>query len=351
MNKTALITGITGQDGAYLARFLLNRGYRVFGTYRRLSTPNFWRLQTLGIFDKVELLAADLVDLASIIHAIRAAKPQELYHLAAQSFVGASFQQPFNTGMVTGLGVTNVLEAVRIVDPTIRMYQASSSEIFGGQNSAIQNERTPFEPASPYGAAKLYGHWVSRIYREGYNLFVCNGILFNHESPLRGLDFVTRKISNAAARISLGLGHSLRLGNLSASRDWGYAPEYVEAMWMILQHDCPDDYVIATGETHTVREFVEAAFDVLNLRWADYVVQDEMLFRPMEVNVLQGDYAKAHKVLHWQPHTKFTGLVELMVREDRARWERWQGGERFAWDAPYHPTDDKGLAGVRVPDR
>lgn len=339
--KRALITGITGQDGAYLARFLLEKQYRVFGTFRRLSTPNFWRLQALGVFDQVTLIPADLIDAGSLVEAIKTTEPDEVYHLAAQSFVGTSFEQPISTGEVTGLGVTRMLEAIRTLNPNIRFYQASSSELYGNSHHRPQNELTPFEPASPYATAKLYGHWLVRIYREGYGLFACNGILFNHESPLRGMEFVTRKVSNSVAKIALGLQKELRLGNLAARRDWGYAPEYVEAMWHMLQSNAPDDYVIATNESHSVRELVEKAFDAVDLRWQDWVRVDEQLYRPLDVSCLQGDYTKAQARLGWEPHVKFDALVELMVREDLRRWKQWQKGERFAWDAPNYVDEAK----------
>jgi len=339
MGKRALITGVTGQDGAYLAKFLLGKGYQVFGTYRRLSTPNFWRLQYLDVFDKVSLIPADLIDAASVIEAIKISEPDEVYHLAAQSFVGTSFEQPIGAGEITGLGVTRVLEATREVNAKIKFYQASTSELYGGGNIEPQTEDTPFQPSSPYAAAKLYGYWVTKIYREGYGIFACNGILFNHESPLRGLEFVTRKISNTVAKIALGLEKELRLGNLEAKRDWGYAPEYVESMWLILQQETPDDYVIATNETHSVKEFVESAFNVVGLDWGKYVKVDERFLRPLDVNFLQGDYSKAKRKLGWGPRVKFAELVELMVKEDLSRWQRWQKGERFPWDAPNYPSE------------
>lgn len=339
MGKTALITGITGQDGAYLAKFLLDKGYEVFGTYRRLSTPNFWRLQFLDIFEKVNLIPADLIDAASITEAIKLSDPDEVYHLAAQSFVGASFEQPIGAGEVTGLGVTRVLEAIREINPKIKFYQASTSELYGGGNTEPQRENTPFQPASPYAAAKLYGYWVTRIYREGYGIFACNGILFNHESPLRGLEFVTRKISNVVAKIALGLENELSLGNLEARRDWGYAPEYVESMWLMLQQDEPGDYVIATNEVHTVREFAERAFKLVDLDWEKYVKVDERFLRPLDVNFLQGDYSRAKQSLGWEPRVRFDDLVQIMVKEDLSRWKRWQRGEHFPWDAPNYPSE------------
>lgn len=344
MSKTALLTGITGQDGAYLAAFLLNKGYEVFGVYRRLSTPNFWRLQYLNIFEKVTLIPADLIDLTSIMEAIRISKPQEIYHLAAQSFVGTSFDQPISNAEVTGLGVARVLEAVRVIDRKIKIYQASSSELFGSGNRVSLTEDTPMQPVSPYAAAKLYGYWMTRIYRKGYGMFASNGILFNHESPLRGLEFVTRKISNAVAKIALGLQKNLILGNLDASRDWGYAPDYVTAIWLTLQQEAPDDYVIATNESHTVREFVKLAFDVVNLPWKEYVKVDDRFRRPLDPDFLQGDYSKAKYCLGWEPKVRFPELVEIMVKEDLRQWERWQRGEQFPWDAPYYPGENNILS-------
>jgi len=339
MAKTALITGITGQDGAYLAKFLLNKGYKVFGTFRRLSTPNFWRLQYLDIFDKVNLIAADLIDASSIVEAIKISQPDELYHLAAQSFVGASFEQPVGAGEITGLGVTRVLEAIRELNPDIKLYQASTSELYGRGNVEPETETTRFQPASPYATAKLYGYWVTRIYREAYGIFACNGILFNHESPLRGMEFVTRKVSNIVAKIALGLEKRLALGNLEAKRDWGYAPEYVESMWLILQQSGPDDYVVATNEAHSVRELVAKAFAVADLEWEKYVTVDERFLRPLDVNFLQGDYSRAKEKLGWEPRVRFNELVEIMVKEDISRWQRWLKGERFPWDAPNYPSE------------
>ena len=351
MGKKALITGVTGQDGAYLAEFLLNKGYEVYGAYRRLSTPNFWRLQYLDIFDKVNLIPADLVDAASIVEAIKISEPEEIYHLAAQSFVGASFEQPIGTGEITGLGVTRILEAMRQINPDIKFYQASTSELYGRGNYTQQTESTPFHPSSPYATAKLYGYWITKIYREGYDFFACNGILFNHESPLRGLEFVTRKISNAVAKIALGIEKELKLGNLEAKRDWGYAPEYVESMWLMLQQKNPDDYVIATNETHSVKEFAERAFDIADLDWQEYVTVDKRFLRPLDVDLLQGDYSKAKRELGWKPKTKFDDLVKIMVKEDLNRWERWQKGERFPWDAPNYPSEDKILSRMLALDR
>ncbi len=342
--KKALITGITGQDGAYLAKFLLEKNYEVYGTYRRISTPNFWRLQYLNVFDKVQLIPADLIDTSSLVEAIQVSEPHEVYHLAAQSFVGTSFEQPIGTGTITGLGVTRVLEAIRTVNSEIKFYQASTSELFGGNETKSQSEGTPFSPASPYAIAKLYGFWITKIYREGYNIFASNGILFNHESPLRGLEFVTRKVSNAAAKIALDMEKEVKLGNLDAKRDWGYAPEYVESMWLILQRELPDDYVIATNETHSVRELAETAFDVVGLDWQEHVKVAKQFKRPLDVNYLRGDYSKAERELGWKPRVKFDKLVTIMVREDLERWERWQNGEIFPWDAPNYPGESRILS-------
>jgi len=339
MKMRALITGITGQDGAYLAKFLLEKKYEVYGTYRRLSTPNFWRLQHLNIFDKVKLIPADLIDSASLLEAVKISDPNEVYHLAAQSFVGASFEQPIATGIITGLGVARMLEAIRTINPKIKFYQASTSELYGKGNSSTQNENTPFHPSSPYAVAKLYGYWFTKIYREAYKIFTCNGILFNHESPLRGLEFVTRKISNSVAKIKLGLEKELRLGNLDAKRDWGYAPEYVESMWMMLQKETPGDYVIATNEAHSVREFAEKAFSSVGLNWEDHVKTDKRLLRPLDVMILKGDYSKAEKELSWKPKTKFNKLVEVLVKEDLNRWKGWLKGERFPWDVINYPNE------------
>jgi GDPmannose 4,6-dehydratase len=351
-NKRALITGITGQDGAYLAKFLLNKGYEVFGTYRRLSTPNFWRLQYLDIFEKVSMIPADLIDTGSIVEAINISKPDEIYHLAAQSFVGTSFEQPICTGEVTGLGVTRILEAIRQNNQKIKFYQASTSELYGnGRRDGSFNEDDVFQPASPYAAAKLYGYWITKNYRDAYNIFACNGILFNHESPLRGLEFVTRKISNAVAKINLGIEKELKLGNLEAKRDWGYAPDYVESMWLMLQQKEPDDYVIAMNESHSVREFVEKAFGVVGMDWQKYVKIDKRFFRLLDVNYLQGDYSKAKEKLGWEPKVKFNKLVKTMTENDLSRWDRYQKGERFPWDAPNYPTEDKIISRYQRIDR
>jgi GDPmannose 4,6-dehydratase len=314
MTKRALITGITGQDGSYLAEFLLNKGYEVIGMVRRTSTVNFERIKQFQ--NKVTLVTGDLADQVSLISILQEYQPSEVYNLAAQSFVQTSWFQPVFTGEATALGVTRMLDAVRIVDPTMRFYQASSSEMFGKVVEVPQKETTPFYPRSPYGVAKVYGHWITVNYRESYNMFACSGILFNHESPRRGLEFVTRKISNGVARIKLGLDEELRLGNLDAQRDWGFAGDYVEAMWLMLQQDQPEDYVVATGETHSVREFCELAFGHVGLDYNDYVVMDERFMRPAEVDLLIGDPGKAQAALGWTPKTPFPELVRMMVDAD-----------------------------------
>jgi GDPmannose 4,6-dehydratase len=314
MAPRALITGITGQDGSYLAEFLLEAGYEVIGMVRRSSTVNFERIAHLQ--DHLTFAAGDLLDEASLIEVLRTHRPQEVYNLAAQSFVQTSFTQPVLTGETTALGVTRLLDAIRIVDPDIRFYQASSSEMFGKVVEVPQRETTPFYPRSPYGVAKVYGHWITVNYRESYGLHATSGILFNHESPRRGLEFVTRKISYGVARIAHGLTDELRLGNLEAQRDWGFAGDYVEAMWRMLQQDHPDDYVVATGETHSVREFCELAFAHVGLDWRDHVVVDDRFFRPAEVDLLVGDAGKAAKVLDWKPRTSFPDLVRMMVDAD-----------------------------------
>jgi GDPmannose 4,6-dehydratase len=315
--KRALITGITGQDGSYLAEFLLEKGYEVYGTVRRSSTINFERIQ--HIQDEIHLLQADLLDQNSLINAVREANPGEVYNLAAQSFVQASWSQPVLTGEFTGLGVTRVLEAIHAVNPGIRFYQASTSEMFGKVVETPQNERTPFYPRSPYGVAKLYGHWITVNYRESFNMFGVSGILFNHESPRRGLEFVTRKVTEGVARIKHGLSKELLLGNLDASRDWGFAGDYVEAMWLMLQQDQPEDFVIATEQTHTVREFCEIAFARAGLDYRDHVKTDPKFVRPAEVDLLIGDCTKAKRLLGWRPRTGFRELIEMMVDADRER--------------------------------
>lgn len=312
--KKALITGITGQDGSYLAEFLLQKGYKVYGIYRRSSVETFERIS--HIKDKITLVSADLTDQASLNEVIRDIKPDEIYNLAAQSFVPASWQQPTLTADVTGLGALRVLEAVRHVNPKIKVYQASSSEMFGKVHESPQNEETPFYPRSPYGVSKVFAFWCAKNYRESYDMFCSNGILFNHESPRRGFQFVTRKISHAVARIKKGLQKELLLGNLDAKRDWGYALDYVESMWLMLQHKKPDDFVIATGETHSVREFCEVAFNHVGLNYKDYVKTDKKFLRPAEVDLLVGDASKAKKELGWEPKIKFEELVKLMVDAD-----------------------------------
>jgi len=317
---TALITGITGQDGSYLADFLLTKGYRVVGMVRRASTENFERIEHLR--GRVEICQADLLDQLSLIMLLKQVRPREVYNLAAQSFVPTSWEQPVLTGEFTALGVTRLLEAVRLVDPEIRFYQASSSEMFGKVQEVPQTERTPFHPRSPYGVAKTYGHFITVNYRESYDIFACSGILFNHESPRRGKEFVTRKVTDGVARIKAGLVTTLPLGNLTARRDWGFAGDYVEAMWLMLQQPKPDNYVIATGETHSVEELCELAFSRAGLAWRDHVVLDPAFVRPAEVDLLLGDATKAKQMLGWQPRVSFRALVEMMVDADLARYER-----------------------------
>jgi GDPmannose 4,6-dehydratase len=314
MTTRALITGITGQDGSYLAELLLDKGYEVIGMVRRSSTVNFERISHLQ--DDLNLVPGDLLDEASLIQVLREHRPDEVYNLAAQSFVQTSFGQPVLTGETTALGVTRLLDAIRIVDPDVRFYQASSSEMFGKVVEVPQVESTPFHPRSPYGVAKVYGHWITVNYRESYDLHASSGILFNHESPRRGLEFVTRKITHGVARIKHGFDTELRLGNLEAQRDWGFAGDYVDAMWRMLQQDSPSDFVVSTGETHSVREFCQIAFSHAGLDYEEFVVQDERFFRPAEVDLLVGDASKAHTVLGWQPQTTFTELVTSMVDAD-----------------------------------
>ena len=315
MSKRALITGITGQDGSYLAELLLEKGYDVFGIVRRLSAPNEWRIEHLR--DKVTMIQADLLDQLSLIRAVEQSDPQEFYNLAAMSFVPSSWDQPLLTGEFNAQGVTRALEAVRRVNAKIRFYQASSSEMYGRVREVPQSELTPFYPRSPYGVSKVFGHYITVNYRESYNLFACSGILFNHESPRRGLEFVTRKVTHGVAKIKLGLADHLALGNLDAKRDWGFSGDYVRAMWMMLQQPEPDDYVVATGETHSVREFVERAFAVGEIDdWQSYVRQDPRFFRPAEVDLLVGDATKARTKLGWKPEVDFEGLVERMVAHD-----------------------------------
>ncbi|ERI05047.1 GDP-mannose 4,6-dehydratase [Aneurinibacillus aneurinilyticus] len=317
--KTALITGITGQDGAYLAKLLLEKGYHVVGLLAHRSTDPFWRLSYLNIHTEIEFNDGDLTDLSSLIRVVKKIKPDEVYNLAAQSFVGASWQQPILTSQVTGMGVLHILEAIRATNPQIKFYQASSSEMFGLVQQSVQSEETPFYPRSPYGVAKLFGHWMTKNYRESYSMFTCSGILFNHESPLRGLEFVTRKVTHAVARIAVGEQKELRLGNIDAKRDWGYAGDYVEAMWLMLQQPNPDDYVIATGRTSTVRDMCQIAFSHVGLNYEDYLVIDPQFYRPAEVDILLGNPDKARKQLKWEAKTSFEELIQLMVEADLKR--------------------------------
>lgn len=317
---TALVTGITGQDGSYLAELLLQQGYTVVGMVRRTSTINFDRIR--HIQQEIEIVQGDLLDQMSLISILQDYRPDEVYNLAAQSFVPTSFTQPVLTGEFTALGVTRLLDAIRIVDPSVRFYQASSSEMFGKVREVPQTEDTAFFPRSPYGVAKVYGHWITVNYRESYGIYACSGILFNHESPRRGLEFVTHKITNAVAKIKLGLSNELRLGNLDSRRDWGYAPDYVRAMWLMLQQEEPDDFVIATGETHSVRDFLEVAFGHAELDWQDFVVQDDSLYRPAEVDLLVGDASKAGRKLGWEPTVSFAELARLMVKDDLEYWRQ-----------------------------
>lgn len=337
--KKAFITGITGQDGAYLSALLNSKGYKVYGGYRRTSTENFWRLEELGVRDKIELVEIDLQDAGNLTRVLMDTRPDEIYNLGAQSFVAVSFKNPVLTGNVTGIGVTNILEAIRIVDPSIRFYQASSSELYGKVQQMPQNENTPFYPRSPYAIAKLYGHWMTVNYRESYDIFACSGILFNHESPLRGIEFVTRKITCAVAAINAGKQQFFEIGNMDAKRDWGYALEYVEGMWMMLQQGKPDDYVLATGETHSVREFIENSFRVIgtDIEWEGSAENEigrdrktgvvrikvnPKFFRPAEVDVLVGDASRARRILGWEPKVKFPELVEIMMKRDIERQGR-----------------------------
>jgi GDPmannose 4,6-dehydratase len=332
LGKAALITGITGQDGSYLAEFLLQKGYRVYGLVRRSSTINFERLVHLQ--DKIELLPGDLLDPNSLISALRRSEPDEVYNLASQSFVPTSWNQPVLTGEFTALGVTRMLEAVRAVNPRVKFYQASSSEMFGMVRESPQNEDTPFYPRSPYGVAKLYGHWITVNYRESYELFACSGILFNHESPRRGVEFVSRKASYGVARIKLGLQDKLKIGNLDAERDWGFAGDYVEAMWMMLQQDRPSDYVIATGVNHSVRQLLESAFGCVGLDYRDFLEVDPTLLRPAEVHHLRGDYSKAQRELGWKPKVSFEELVRMMVEADLAQLQDEPSKQHWRRNAP-----------------
>ena len=317
----ALITGITGQDGAYLSQFLLTKGYEVFGMARRTSAGGFHdsRLRWLGVYDNVAIIDGDLIDLSSILRVVGDVEPDEVYNLGAQSFVGTSWHQPLLTTQVTAVGVTNMLEALRLTRPGARFYQASSSEMYGLIQQDHQSEKTPFHPRSPYAVSKVYGHWITVNYRESYGMHASSGILFNHESPLRGIEFVTRKVSDAAARIKLGLASQLKLGNIDARRDWGHARDYVRAMWMMLQQDTPDDYVVATGRTTTIRDMCELAFAHVGLNADDYVVIDPRLFRPAEVDILRGDPSKARSVLGWRPEVTLEEMIAEMVDADMAR--------------------------------
>jgi len=336
MTKTAFITGITGQDGAYLAQLLLSKEYNVVGGFRRLSTPNFWRLEELGIINNIELVETDLLDVGNLVRTIDKYEPLEIYNLAAQSFVAHSFSNPLLTGKVTGLGVANILEAIRIVNKGIRFYQASTSELFGLVQEIPQKETTPFYPRSPYGVAKLYGHWITINYRESYGIFASAGILFNHESPLRGIEFVTRKITDAIAKIHYGKQDFFEIGNMDAKRDWGYAKEYVEGMYLMLQAEKPDNYVLATGETHSVREWIEVCFEIVGRKvvWEGakekeigrdaksgkvLVKVNPEYFRPAEVDILVGDPSKAKKELGWEPKVKYRELAEIMLKRDLER--------------------------------
>jgi GDPmannose 4,6-dehydratase len=316
-NKTALITGITGQDGSYLAEFLLEKGYTVYGMVRRASVEKFERIEHLR--DKIKLVQGDLLDEISLMHVLKETKPSEVYNLAAQSFVPTSWKQPVLTSEFTAIGVTKMLEAICHVDKSIRFYQASSSEMYGKVREVPQSEMTPFYPRSPYGVAKAYGHYITVNYRESYDLYACSGILFNHESPRRGLEFVTRKVTDGVARIKLGLAKDLRLGNLDARRDWGFAGDYVRAMWMMLQQPEPDDYVIATGEAHSVRDLVQVAFNHVGLDWEQYVVIDPEFMRPAEVDLLIGDATKSKKELGWEPKVSFSEMIQMMVDADIKR--------------------------------
>jgi len=314
MAKKALITGITGQDGSYLAEFLLSKGYKVYGMVRRASIQKHQRIE--HILDKIEIIPGDLLDQNSLINIIKEVNPEEIYNLAAQSFVPTSWSQPVLTAEYTAIGVTRMLEAIRVINPKIKFYQASSSEMYGKVMEVPQSEDTPFYPRSPYGVAKVYGHYITVNYRESYDMYAVSGILFNHESPRRGIEFVTRKITDGVARIKLGLATELRLGNLDAQRDWGFAGDYVKAMWLMLQQETPDDYVIATGETHTVRKFCEIAFKAVDLNYEDYVKVDQKFYRPAEVDLLIGDPKKAKEKLSWEPEVSFEKLVQMMVEND-----------------------------------
>ena len=339
--KKALITGVTGQDGAYLSKLLLEKGYKVYGTFRRSSTPNFWRLQSLGIFSKINLIPADLLDMGSLMEAIKVSDPDEVYNLAAVSFVSTAFEQPVGNAEIVGTAVTKILESIRYLNVDIKFYQASSSEMYGNTNTKFQNEKTPFAPSSPYAASKLYAHWITNIYKDAYKMFAATGILFNHESPNRGIEFVTRKITNAVAKISLGLEKKLSLGNLNAVRDWGYAPEFVDAIHTMLQQDKPETYVISNGVPHNVKDVAKLAFELKGMDWKKHVSIDKKLLRPLDVEFLCGDCKKAKKELGWRPKVTFEKLIKLMVDEDIRRWKLFLDGKSFPWDAPLYPSEAK----------
>ena len=341
MKKKALVTGVTGQDGAYLSKILLEKGYKVYGTFRRTSTPNFWRLQSLDIFSKINLIPADLLDMGSLIEAVKVSDPDEIYNLAAVSYVSSAFEQPVGNAEITATSVTKFLEGIRYYNPDIKFYQASSSEMYGNSRTKQQNEKTPFSPASPYAASKLYAHEITNVYRDAYDMFAVGGILFNHESPIRGMEFVSRKITNGIAEIVTGVKKKLSLGNLKSQRDWGYAPEYMEAVHSILQQDRPDTFVISTGETHSIKDFVELAFEMVGLDWKKHVVIDKKLFRPLDVEYLRGDNKKAKRQLGWEPKVKFHELVKLMLDADLERWKAFLDGKAFPWDAPLYPSESK----------
>jgi GDPmannose 4,6-dehydratase len=340
--KNALISGITGQDGAYLSKFLLDKKYNVFGMYRRASTPNFWRLQALDVFDQISLIPSDVTDTGSIMEAITISEPDEIYNLAAQSFVGASFEKARYSTDVNGLGPVRFLETIRVMNDKIKFYQASTSEMFGNTTDGglMLNEDSTMKPISPYAASKLYGFNSVCIYREGYDIYAVNGILFNHESPLRGLEFVTRKVTNEIAKIVNGLSDKIVLGDMNSKRDWGYAPEYVEAMWKMLQQDTPDDFVISTGETHSVEELVDLAFRAAGINnYGKYIKTNKQYYRPTDINVLIGDASKANKILDWKAKIKFKELIELMVKSDISNWSKYLDGNIFPWDAPNYPSE------------
>ena len=333
--KTALITGITGQDGAYLAKLLVEKGYKVYGGHRKTSTPNYWRLYSLGIFNKVEFIPYDLLDSGSITKILKISHPDEVYNTAAQSFVGTSFEQPLYTSDVTGSGVVRLLEEIRRLDKNIKFYQASSSEMYGIDSSTIKNENTAFHPASPYAIAKVSAYWMTSLYRKAYGMYTVNGILFNHESPLRGIDYVTRKISNGVAKISLGLEKDLKLGNIYAERDWGYAPEYMKGIFLMMQQKKPEDFILATGKTHSIKEFIDEACKIVDISNTK-IKTDKANFRPIDIPKLKGDYSKAKKKLKWKPKTTFKKLVKIMVEEDVKRWQKFLKKESQPWDLYHH---------------